>query len=249
MAGKGTPYKDQMPGGYGDEKTPEDFDQDQLKKGVEIEREHTEDPLIALEIAVDHLTEDPHYYDLLEQIEPQNSPSPPDDRLKWYSWTGYGHESMVLNLLAENLDQQATQVHRELVAEWAPRFRGHIDHELPDGTLLELKSVYWEKLLRLMASGRAEAKNEAQVQSYMRHGGYDQAIILYTARNVPHKEFYRKRVHVRGNTWLPGWTPPFWAVDIIEYPAMQDSLDDKARNILRCYDEGTPPLCSCGYCK
>lgn len=62
-------YKDQMPGGLGDEKAPLDFDQEQLKKGVTVELEHAEDPTIALEIAIDHLTEDPYYYDLLEKIE------------------------------------------------------------------------------------------------------------------------------------------------------------------------------------
>lgn len=68
-ASSGTPYKDQLPGGLGDEKAPSDFDQDQLKKGVKVELEHTDDPLTALEISVDHLTENPQYYDLLETIE------------------------------------------------------------------------------------------------------------------------------------------------------------------------------------
>lgn len=74
---KGTPYKDQMPGGIGDEKIPSDFDQDQLKKGVKVELEHTDDPLVALEIAVDHLTEDAQYYDLLEKIEPGHAEGQP----------------------------------------------------------------------------------------------------------------------------------------------------------------------------
>lgn len=41
----------------------------QLKKGVKVEMEHTTDELIAIEIAKDHLMEDPVYYDKLEVIE------------------------------------------------------------------------------------------------------------------------------------------------------------------------------------
>jgi hypothetical protein len=41
----------------------------QLKKGIEIEMEHTNDPNIAKEIALDHLMENPKYYDQLETIE------------------------------------------------------------------------------------------------------------------------------------------------------------------------------------
>lgn len=39
----------------------------QLAKGIEIEHEHTDDPSVAAEIALDHLNEDPHYYDKLTQ--------------------------------------------------------------------------------------------------------------------------------------------------------------------------------------
>lgn len=38
---------------------------DQIKKGVEVEMEHTDDKRVALKIAIDHLKEDPKYYDKL----------------------------------------------------------------------------------------------------------------------------------------------------------------------------------------
>ena len=38
---------------------------DQIKKGIEVEKEHTDDPKIALKIAMDHIKEDPKYYDKL----------------------------------------------------------------------------------------------------------------------------------------------------------------------------------------
>lgn len=44
---------------------PSDFDQEDLKIGMKIEMEHTDDPEVAIRIAMDHLTEDPDYYQKL----------------------------------------------------------------------------------------------------------------------------------------------------------------------------------------
>ena len=60
---------DNIPGGLGDKKSPKDFDPKQVAKGKKVEMEHTDDPDLAQEIALDHLTEDPRYYDKLELIE------------------------------------------------------------------------------------------------------------------------------------------------------------------------------------
>lgn len=62
--------KDKLPGGLGDKKTDEDFSKEQLDKGQKVEMEHTTDPELAREIARDHLTENPRYYDDLAKIEP-----------------------------------------------------------------------------------------------------------------------------------------------------------------------------------
>lgn len=61
--------KDVIPGGLADKKQPGDFDPEALKKGLKVELEHTSDSDIALEIAMDHLTEDPLYYDKLQKME------------------------------------------------------------------------------------------------------------------------------------------------------------------------------------
>lgn len=61
--------EDKLPGGAADNKSPESFDRTQLKKGMTHELEHTIDPEIALEIAMDHLTEDPNYYKKLDKVE------------------------------------------------------------------------------------------------------------------------------------------------------------------------------------
>ena len=64
-----TIYQDRIPGGLADERTPEDFDPEALAKGIKVEMEHTDDPVLAREIAMDHLTEDKEYYDKLAKME------------------------------------------------------------------------------------------------------------------------------------------------------------------------------------
>jgi len=61
--------EDQIPGGLGDKAKTDDFDIEQVLKGVDVELEHTTDPDIALEIALDHLTEHDDYYTRLEKVE------------------------------------------------------------------------------------------------------------------------------------------------------------------------------------
>ena len=74
--------EDKIPGGLAQGKTLKDISQKHFKdlsgyfllkksleKGIEVEMEHTTDEKIAKEIAMDHLWEDPKYYDKLETIE------------------------------------------------------------------------------------------------------------------------------------------------------------------------------------
>lgn len=41
----------------------------QLRKGIKVEKEHTPDEHLSREIALDHLSEFPDYYDRLEKME------------------------------------------------------------------------------------------------------------------------------------------------------------------------------------
>lgn len=66
---KVTPNKNKVKGGKADKKSEEDFDPEALKEGMKVEMEHTSDPKIAKEIAMDHLTEDPRYYIALKKME------------------------------------------------------------------------------------------------------------------------------------------------------------------------------------
>jgi hypothetical protein len=62
----------QLEGGIGDEVDTEDLPQDELKEGIEHEKEHTENEDIAEEIATDHLSEDDDYYSDLEEMEDED---------------------------------------------------------------------------------------------------------------------------------------------------------------------------------
>jgi len=53
---------DELEGGLADDKSAFDFCPKQIAKGIEVEMEHTSNPLIAIEIVMDHLVEDPQYY-------------------------------------------------------------------------------------------------------------------------------------------------------------------------------------------
>lgn len=60
----------EIPGGLADGQSDQRFPQDQLHEGQEVEaEEHGGTPGIARDIAKDHLTEDPRYYDHLEKME------------------------------------------------------------------------------------------------------------------------------------------------------------------------------------
>ena len=54
-----------LPGGVGDRAPSDQIDPIQLSTGIQIEMEHTNDPEIAKEISLDHLTVDPKYYSKL----------------------------------------------------------------------------------------------------------------------------------------------------------------------------------------
>lgn len=58
-----------IPGGLASGKSPSDFDPKALAQGMKVEREHSDDPRIQREVAMDHLAEDPLYYRKLARME------------------------------------------------------------------------------------------------------------------------------------------------------------------------------------
>lgn len=64
---------DILPGGLADNKTDADFDPATLTAGRQVEKEHTSSGPLANEIARDHLTEDPEYYEKLKKVEEKSA--------------------------------------------------------------------------------------------------------------------------------------------------------------------------------
>lgn len=60
--------RERIPGGKAAGRHPSEFNQVELRRGTKVEMEHTTDPLVAQEIAMDHLVEDPLYYQKLARI-------------------------------------------------------------------------------------------------------------------------------------------------------------------------------------
>ena len=71
MGGDYEPEGEKLEGGKADGKQPSEFNPDQILKGLKVELEHTDDPMIAIEIVMDHLAEIPTYYDYLADMEKQ----------------------------------------------------------------------------------------------------------------------------------------------------------------------------------
>lgn len=62
-------FTEQLTGGLADGKAVTEFPLKQLLMGIEAEKEHTNNPMLALEIAMDHLVELNDYYTRLEVME------------------------------------------------------------------------------------------------------------------------------------------------------------------------------------
>jgi len=58
-------WRDRLEGGKADNKNPEDFPNEDIIIGQKVQREHTSNPDIATELAMDHLSKDSDYYDKL----------------------------------------------------------------------------------------------------------------------------------------------------------------------------------------
>ena len=62
-------WTDQLKGGLADDVDLSSFDQRELLRGARVELEHVDDLMLAIEIASDHLFEDPDYYKKLSKME------------------------------------------------------------------------------------------------------------------------------------------------------------------------------------
>jgi len=164
---------------------------------------------------------------------------PTNDQLQWYGWTGQLHEAAVKRLLG--LDGEAVgtflgheRPEYEIIAGFDSRYRGHIDTRLVrDNVVVDVKSTGWSKFKRTV-QGEINPVHVAQVQAYMDHGCFDHGILVYIARDVPHRELADL---------------PVWAVDAYRDEELMAELNWRAAHVLAALDgETDPPPCSCGYC-
>jgi len=128
----------QVQGGKADEKDPIDFNPQQIMIGMGIEMEHTDDPKIALEIAMDHLMEIPDYYTRLNKMEKEASVEEPVDEIK----TGEHDEELTDELLGfkphnvgEDYDYAAAErdyEDREDMRNHPEDYEGDTQHPLSD---------------------------------------------------------------------------------------------------------------------
>lgn len=110
--------EDKIPGGLTDNKTLLDIAEKynievddlipQFRKGIKVEKEHTSDPEIAEEIAMDHLWEDPKYYDKLEKIETNESLNTPKFTSDFKKYISYINE--LVNYVCEDLQIERPEI-------------------------------------------------------------------------------------------------------------------------------------------
>ena len=173
-----------------------------------------------------------------------------DVRMAFYGLVGYALEAAIVRHLgAEVVPAKSTddgfpiygemliRVNKELTASFDDRYKGHIDHELADGTLVECKSVTWAKFLKLQDWKTAADNHIPQVQAYMRHGEYEHAVIIYVPRDIDYNEYRTARQF------------PFYVVDVKKDNWLGARLEVKARKVLAAMDAKEPPQCTCKRCK
>jgi len=96
--------------------------QKQLEKGIEVELEHTSDPLVAKEIALDHLNERIDYYDALAAIDEEIAdleevyPGQSSGKLKAYVKRVYGGEINCPKAISVQNDPDASQFYKRRAA-------------------------------------------------------------------------------------------------------------------------------------
>ncbi len=132
--------------------------------------------------------------------------------------------------LRNRLDAMGFKVSRagfEVVADFDPRLRGHIDGELFNGDLLECKSLKRIKFEKVKQTHMALPEHFAQVQLYMKYGPWKKCWIVYVDReSLEHCVVSVPYLHTQ---------------------AIKFEL--KARRILAHVDSGMLPECECRRCK
>lgn len=114
--------KDLLRGGEADNIPDREIDPSSLAEGARHEHEHTDNAQVAKEIAKDHLSEEPRYYEKIKGLEKESAKSRIIDELltaKRHSDNKrYGHKTQILRRLMEQSPQDWA------VDDSAPKFPG-----------------------------------------------------------------------------------------------------------------------------
>jgi hypothetical protein len=95
-----------------------DYDPEELKKGIEVELEHTNYKAIATIIAKHHLAEDPQYYTKLKAVESKPKSEDEERRLDKSCWEDYHKVGTKLkggvrvNNCVKNSSEDAEDIHK-----------------------------------------------------------------------------------------------------------------------------------------
>lgn len=162
------------------------------------------------------------YFELLQERPPL------PDGAHWRCWAGLMYEQAIGDLLAIEVGR----CRETLVAPFDDRYRGHVDFQTPDGRLLvEVKTVTWEAFHRIRVEGVFPDAHQCQVQAYLQHGPWEQAVLLYMGRDIPNN----RQTHI-----------PIWTFNVYLDETIGAALDAKARMVLDAYDRKVAPDCTCG---
>lgn len=146
----------------------------------------------------------------------------PNEMTHRMAFLGYKYEEILREILTQT--GVLKPISRELVADFNPLFKGHIDGETQDGDLLEIKSVSAKKFE--MALRGPLRKHVLQVQCYLHFGGYRHAELIYVSR----EDFAHKVFHITYRQ------------------AQAELLVEKAKRVLYAIDVQEEPDCECGRC-
>ena len=118
----------------GPKHNPLDFPSDKVRAGTLIEMEHTDDPNIAQQIALDHLSEDINYYEKLKKME---------------SKAILASYPMVLKP-GEEMAKYILKPIRAVMSEWEKEIKKQLDIAIPGTpTIHQIKAINKDTILRL----------------------------------------------------------------------------------------------------
>ncbi len=146
-----------------------DVNQDELKRGIEVEMEHTDDPKLAKKIALDHLAEIPDYYTRLDVMEKE---AMKEDIIKLKPLIKESSFAALVKLPDSNtsfVKDRINKVASELNGKVDPYYEGGDAYKLIFKSQAGLKT-FMDKARALFGRSGAEIELEENTDSGWSHG-------------------------------------------------------------------------------